>query len=118
MTTTDLKNRSDAPNSESGNRSSPDCDVAVIGAGPYGMSVGVHLKSLGLSVKVFGQPMEFWANKMPTGMLLRSPREASSLSDPNGEHSLEVFERDSGVKPVAPLPLSTFVEYGLGSGSN
>lgn len=112
MTTTDVKNRSGAP-AELGHKSSPDCDVAVIGAGPYGMSVGVHLKSLGLSVKVFGQPMEFWANKMPAGMLLRSPREGSNLSDPNGRYSLEAFEKDSGVNPTSPLPLSTFVEYGL-----
>ena len=26
--------------------------------------------------------MEFWANKMPAGMLLRSPREASNIADP------------------------------------
>ena len=50
------------------------CDVAVIGAGPYGLSAGAHLKAKGIAVRVFGEPMEFWANKMPEGMLLRSPR--------------------------------------------
>ncbi len=47
------------------------CDVAVIGAGPYGLSAGAHLKAKGIAACVFGEPMEFWANKMPEGMLLR-----------------------------------------------
>ena len=57
-------------------------EVAVIGAGPYGLSAGAHLKARGFEVRVFGEPMEFWANKMPEGMLLRSPRVASNISDP------------------------------------
>ncbi len=63
-------------------RADAEIDVAVIGAGPYGLSAGAHLRGLGLNVKVFGEPMEFWATKMPEGMLLRSPRVASNISDP------------------------------------
>jgi hypothetical protein len=91
---------------------SPDYDVMIIGAGPYGLSAGVHLKSKGLSVRVFGQPMEFWAGKMPQGMLLRSPREASNLSDPDAAFTLNAYEAASGKQPASPLPLETFVEYG------
>src|SRR5271167_1701056 len=89
-----------------------DCDVVVIGAGPYGLSAGVHLKAKGLTARVFGEPMEFWANKMPEGMLLRSPRVASSLSDPDRAFTLEAYEAASKREPCAPLPLDTFVEYG------
>ena len=92
--------------------SSADCDVAVIGAGPYGLSAGVHLKAKGIAVRVFGEPMEFWANKMPEGMLLRSPRVASSLSDPDRAFTLEAYETASKKEPCAPVPLDTFVEYG------
>src|SRR5580700_8811751 len=88
------------------------CDVAVIGAGPYGLSAGAHLKAKGIAACVFGEPMEFWANKMPEGMLLRSPRVASSLSDPDGAFTLEAYEAASKREPCAPLPLDTFVEYG------
>jgi FAD-dependent urate hydroxylase len=87
-------------------------DVAVIGAGPYGLSAGVHLKSKGVTACVFGEPMEFWANKMPEGMLLRSPRVASNLSDPDKAFTLEAYEAASKKEPCAPLPLDTFVEYG------
>lgn len=88
------------------------CDVAIIGAGPYGLSAGVHLQAKGIKVRVFGVPMEFWAKKMPQGMLLRSPRVASNLSDPDHAFTLEAYETASKTEPCAPLPLDTFVEYG------
>lgn len=87
-------------------------EVAIIGAGPYGLSAAAHLKARGLEVRVFGEPMEFWANKMPEGMLLRSPRVASNISDPNHMYTLEGYEASAKISPAAPLPLSTFVEYG------
>jgi FAD-dependent urate hydroxylase len=91
---------------------SPDCRVAIIGAGPYGLSAGAHLKAKGIATRVFGEPMEFWANKMPEGMLLRSPRVASNLSDPDRAFTLEAYEAVSKKQPSAPVPLDTFVEYG------
>jgi hypothetical protein len=90
----------------------PDCDVAVIGAGPYGLSAAAHLKGKGLGVRVFGEPMEFWANKMPEGMLLRSPRVASNISDPRSIYSLSSFEAETGRKPDEYTASETFVEYG------
>lgn len=87
-------------------------DVAIIGAGPYGLSAGVHLKAKGIGARVFGEPMEFWASKMPEGMLLRSPRVASNLSDPDKAFTLEAYEAVAKIEPCAPLPLDTFVAYG------
>lgn len=91
---------------------SKDCDVAIIGAGPYGLSSAAHLKALGMEVRVFGEPMEFWANGTPPGMLLRSPREASTISDPKAAFTLEEYERVNDVAPVKRLPKDTFVNYG------
>jgi len=88
------------------------CDVVVVGAGPYGLSAGVHLKAKGLAARIFGEPMEFWAQKMPEGMLLRSPRVASNLSDPDHAFTLEAYEAAVQRQPSAPVPLDTFVEYG------
>lgn len=89
-----------------------DCDVAVIGAGPYGLSAAAHLKTSGFRVRVFGRPMDFWANKMPAGMLLRSPRVASNIADPARSFTLDAYGSTAGVPPRAPVPLETFVEYG------
>jgi pyridine nucleotide-disulfide oxidoreductase len=84
----------------------------VIGAGPYGLSAAAHLKAAGVDVRIFGQPMEFWADKMPSGMLLRSPRVASNISDPFASRTLDAFESTHGIAPAAPIPLETFVDYG------
>jgi FAD-dependent urate hydroxylase len=92
--------------------SSKDCDVAIIGAGPYGLSSAAHLKALGMEVRVFGEPMEFWASGTPPGMLLRSPRAASTISDPKSDFTLEEYERVNGISPVKRLPKDTFVNYG------
>ena len=91
---------------------STDYDVVILGAGPYGLSAGAYLKSKQMGVRVFGEPMEFWAHKMPAGMLLRSPREASNIADPQSAFTLEDFEKSAGKRPSAPVPLETFVEYG------
>jgi cation diffusion facilitator CzcD-associated flavoprotein CzcO len=88
------------------------CEVAVIGAGPYGLSAAAHLKAKGIDVRAFGEPMEFWGTKMPEGMLLRSPRVASNISDPEHAFSIEAYEAAAQIGASAPLPLDTFVEYG------
>jgi hypothetical protein len=89
------------------------CDVAVVGAGPYGLAAAAHLLAVdGLTVRVFGEPMSFWERQMPVGMLLRSPREASHISDPAEALTLDRYEESIGVEPTRPVPLDRFVEYG------
>src|SRR6516165_1462268 len=56
-------------------------DVAIVGAGPYGLSLAAHLQALGVEYRVFGRPMDTWRHHMPEGMLLKSDGFASSLSD-------------------------------------
>lgn len=91
----------------------PTCDVAVIGAGPYGLSAAAHLKSCkSLDVQVFGEPMAFWQRHMPKGMLLRSPIAGSHLSDPLRALTLQAHKAISGSNIAAPLPLDHFIEYG------
>lgn len=88
------------------------CEAVVVGAGPYGLSAAAHLKAIGGDVRIFGRPMEFWANHMPAGMLLRSPRVASNISDPAHQFTLDAYESSAGIQPRAPVPLETFVNYG------
>ena len=47
-------------------------DVAIIGAGPYGLSVAAHLNALGVDYRIFGKPMQLWRDHMPPGMRLKS----------------------------------------------
>jgi cation diffusion facilitator CzcD-associated flavoprotein CzcO len=85
--------------------------VAIIGAGPYGLSVAAHLKAQGVPVLVFGKPMEFW-QKMPPAMYLKSSWSALSISDPAGKYSLSRFGRLAGIPRQEPVPLQTFLKYG------
>lgn len=89
------------------------CDVAVVGAGPYGLSAAAHLRAAnGLDIRVFGQPMSFWERHMPKWMLLRSPLAGSHLSDPQRALTLDAYQAASGNEITAPLPLCRFIAYG------
>ena len=48
------------------------CDVAVIGAGPYGLSLAAHLASCGIDFRIFGKPLSTWSQHMPKNMTLKS----------------------------------------------
>src|SRR5205809_1433111 len=89
------------------------CDVAIVGAGPYGLSAAAHRRAAnGLDVRVFGEPMSFWERHMPKGMLLRSPLAGSHLSDPSRSLTLQAYQKTSGNQITAPLPLYRFTDYG------
>jgi hypothetical protein len=92
------------------------CDVAIIGAGPYGLSLAAHLKAAGVGFRIFGSPMEFWLKHMPKGMHLKSEGFASSLYDPGSNFTLEAYCKERGL-PYAhigsPVPLEVFSSYGI-----
>jgi cation diffusion facilitator CzcD-associated flavoprotein CzcO len=90
------------------------CDVAIIGAGPYGLAVAAHLcRVRGLDVRVFGEPMSFWDRNMPLGMLLRSNWTATQIAGPDESVTLEAFQRATGQSFSMPVPLDCFIQYGL-----
>jgi hypothetical protein len=91
-------------------------DTAVVGAGPYGLSIAAHLRARGADFAVFGPPLATWRAHMPKGMSLKSDGFASSLSAPEpggelydycAEHGLDYHPTD------IPVPLATFVDYAM-----
>jgi thioredoxin reductase len=90
-------------------------DVAIIGAGPYGLALAAHLRAAGVDYRHFGIPMRLWKGTMPKGMFLKSQGFASNISDPDGTHTLEAFCKATS-HPYAsyglPVPLDNFVKYG------
>jgi FAD-dependent urate hydroxylase len=94
-------------------RHSQSCEVAVVGAGPYGLSVAAHLRRAGISTRVFGEPMAFWRRHMPKGMLIRSPWRATHFSSPDDALSLDAYAVDHGIDPEQRLSLDKFVAYGV-----
>lgn len=90
-------------------------DVAIVGAGPYGLSLAAHLRRAGLSYRQFGLPMNLWRAHMPRGMYLKSQGFASNLSDPDGTHTLRNFCLETGRRYAdygVPVSLENFVDYG------
>ncbi len=92
---------------------SPDCNVTVIGAGPYGLSAAAYLRASSVETKVFGEPMSFWQNQMPVGMFLRSNAPASVIADPGERLTLDAYCAQNGNHLPKPVPLERFVNYGL-----
>ena len=76
------------------------CDIAILGAGPYGLAAASHLKEIkGLEVRAFGEPMSFWDRNMPVGMFLRCELDRDPNRGPRRQihaGSLPGGERDSG----------------------
>jgi lysine/ornithine N-monooxygenase len=91
-------------------------EVAIIGAGPYGLSLAAHLRAAKIPHRIFGCPMDSWRNHMPEGMLLKSDGFASSLSDPQSTFTLAHFCAQEGIEYHAtdvPVRLESFIAYGL-----
>jgi FAD-dependent urate hydroxylase len=86
-------------------------EVAIVGAGPYGLSAAAHLRRAGVAVQIFGHPMSFWRG-MPAGMLLRSNWGATNIAERGGELSLKSYQAETGASFREPVPLEEFVEYG------
>jgi lysine/ornithine N-monooxygenase len=88
-----------------------DLEVAVIGAGPHGLSATVHMRRAGVEAQLFGKPMSFWKT-MPTGMKLRSNMSATNIAEPVGPFSLKTYLGEIGEEQPWPVPLRRFIEYG------
>ncbi|MFD4504478.1 FAD-dependent oxidoreductase [Streptomyces sp. NPDC058457] len=90
--------------------------VAVIGAGPFGLSTAAHLRARGIPVRVFGDPMVSWRDHMPAGMILKSTPAASSLDCPQRGHTLADYCDAAGIRRLVTdediIPVETFIGYG------
>jgi len=93
----------------------PNEDVAIIGAGPYGLSIAANLAKSGLRVRLFGSPMQTWRTRMPAGMHLKSEGCASGLYEPERKFTLSRYCAERGI-PYAdfglPVALQNFADYG------
>jgi len=90
--------------------------VAIIGAGPYGLSIAAHLRARNIDFRIFGIPMNSWRTGMPAGMFLKSEAFASNLYDPEARCTLKSFCVRNGIAYSdygLPVSLAAFVDYGL-----
>jgi hypothetical protein len=91
-------------------------ETAIIGAGPYGLSIAAHFRSRGIPFRIFGRLMDSWKAHMPKGMCLKSDGFASNIYEPEGEFTLAHFCAERGIEysdAGIPVHLDTFSAYGL-----
>jgi thioredoxin reductase len=91
-------------------------ETAIIGAGPYGLSIAAHFRSRGISFRIFGRLMDSWRRHMPKEMCLKSDGFASNIYDPDGDFPLSHFCAERGIEysdAGIPVRLDTFSAYGL-----
>jgi thioredoxin reductase len=90
--------------------------ICIIGAGPYGVSLAAHLRSIGMDFRIFGISMHRWRAQMPIGMFLKSEGCASTLSDRTGHHTLAQYCAEQGL-PYGewgkPVSREVFTRYAL-----
>jgi thioredoxin reductase len=90
-------------------------ETAIIGAGPYGLSVAAHFRRRSIPFRIFGRLMDSWRNHMPKGMMLKSDGFASNIYDPDDAATLGKFCAERGIDYAdsgVPVRLETFVAYG------
>jgi cation diffusion facilitator CzcD-associated flavoprotein CzcO len=90
--------------------------VAIVGAGPYGLSIAAQLRARGISYRIFGTPVDTWRRHIPAGMTLKSDGFASNLCGPDGQGTLaeycaqrEIPYHDTKI----PVSLAVFIDYAL-----
>jgi cation diffusion facilitator CzcD-associated flavoprotein CzcO len=90
-------------------------DVAIIGTGPYGLSLAAHLDQQKIDFRIFGNPMAVWKDNMPPGILLKSYPWASSLSDPQSQFSVRQYCLEQEMPyddTLMALSIESFIAYG------
>ena len=88
--------------------------VAIIGAGPYGLSIAAHLAARGIENRIFGQPMSFWTNVAAAGSrrYLKSYCFGTNLSAPRTGYSFADYNAPRGLETFEPCSISNFADYG------
>ncbi|MGY8662706.1 NAD(P)-binding domain-containing protein [Bradyrhizobium sp. UFLA05-109] len=89
--------------------------VAIIGAGPYGLSLAAHLSARKVENRIFGQPMRFWSDIAEAGgaRYLKSFCFGTNLSTPAPGYSFADYNEPRGLETFEPCSIANFTEYGL-----
>jgi thioredoxin reductase len=91
-----------------------DCEIAIIGAGPYGLSLAAHLGARGIDYRIFGRPMDTWTRHMPKNMTLKSEGFASNLSAPAADSTIKAYFKQKNIAyadQTIPVRLDDYLSY-------
>jgi thioredoxin reductase len=88
--------------------------VAIIGAGPYGLSLSAHLAARNLKHRIFGRPMQFWSDIAAAGgeRYLKSYCFGTNISTPTPGYSFADYSKPRGLETFEPCSIRDFAAYG------
>ena len=89
--------------------------VAIVGAGAYGLSLAAHLEATRINYRIFGHPMRAWSNIAAAGdgRYLKSFCFGADLSTPRPGFSFADFSRPRGLETFEPCLMRDFASYGI-----
>lgn len=89
-------------------------DVAIIGAGPYGLSLSAHLAARKVKHRIFGRPMQFWSDIAEAGgeRYLKSYCFGTNISTPTPGYSFADYSKPRGLETFEPCSIKDFAAYG------
>src|SRR5437868_3800083 len=88
--------------------------VAIVGAGPYGLSLAAHLAARNIEHRIFGRAMQFWSQVAGAGdgRYLRTYCFGTNISTPRCGFSFVDYGKPRGLETIEPCSISDFVRYG------
>ncbi len=88
--------------------------VAIIGAGPYGLSMATHLAARNIENRILGQPMQFWSQIAAAGdrRFLKSYCFGTNISSPASGFSFADYSAPRGLETFEPCSIGHFADYG------
>jgi cation diffusion facilitator CzcD-associated flavoprotein CzcO len=88
--------------------------VAIIGAGPYGLSLAAHLSARNIEHRIFGRPMQFWSQVADAGgdRFLRTYCFGTNISTPDPGFTFADYSRPRGLETFEPCSIGDFAAYG------
>jgi cation diffusion facilitator CzcD-associated flavoprotein CzcO len=89
--------------------------VAIIGAGPYGLSLAAHLAARNIEHRIFGRPMQFWSSIAEAGSerYLKSYCFGTNILAPMPGYTFADYNRPRGLETFEPCSMENFTAYGL-----
>ena len=88
--------------------------IAIVGAGPYGLSLAAHLAAQNIEHRIFGRPMLFWSRIAEAGSerYLKSYCFGTNISSPKSGFSFADYSRPRGLEIFEPCLIDHFAAYG------
>jgi hypothetical protein len=89
--------------------------IAIIGAGPYGLSLAAHLAARNVEHRIVGRPMHFWSQIAEAGgeRYLKSYCFGTNISTPVPGFTFADYCRPRGLETFEPCSIADFAAYGL-----